>query len=150
MTIRLATVYDAQSIHDLHTLSVRKLCAKSYSSEIIDGWLKGRTPEGYRGIHDNAMYLLEDNCRIVGFSHVVPGEIVAIFIHPDFTRKGYGSQLVRHALGIAKKDWEGTIKIDSTLNAEPFYRSLGFRKIGETDVKRNNILIRVINMQYIP
>ena len=29
---------------------------------------------------------------IVDFSHVVPGEIVAISINPDFTGKGYGSQ----------------------------------------------------------
>ena len=147
MRIRIATSEDAKAIHELHTISVTKLCSKSYEPEIIHGWLEGRTPQGYKGILKNEMYVLEEKGQIAGFSHVVPGEIVAIFVHPEFIRKGIGSALVKHAAKIAKTNWNGPVKIDSTLNAEPFYESLGFVRIGEQQGKRNNIFLRVINMK---
>ena len=75
--IRLATAEDALAIHELHTASVKGLCKGAYSLEIIDGWLKGRSPDGYKGIAKAEMYVIESDGRIMGFSHVVPGEIVA-------------------------------------------------------------------------
>ncbi|MDH3529160.1 MAG: GNAT family N-acetyltransferase, partial [Acidobacteriota bacterium] len=118
MSIRLATKKDAQTIHDLHTESVTGLC-NLYSNEIIEGWLKGRTPDGYKGIDKNEMYVYEIAGRIVGFSHVVPGEIIAIFVSPDHAREGVGTKLLKHAIPLAKRGWDGPVKIKATLNAVP-------------------------------
>ena len=77
--IRLARLGDALAIHNLHTRSVRQLCSVDYPKEVIDGWLEGRSPEGYRGIAKGEMYVFEENGAVVGFSHAKPGAIIALF-----------------------------------------------------------------------
>ena len=46
-TIRQALPEGAGRIHELHDASVRTLCSSHYSTEVIDGWLFNRSPEGY-------------------------------------------------------------------------------------------------------
>ncbi len=146
--IRLATVDDADTMHALHTASVHALCRNVYSPEVIAGWLRNRTPSGYKGIEKGEMYVAESNGSVVGFSHVVPGEIVAIFVHPDHVREGIGSALVRHALIKARLNHRGeAIRIDSTLNAQRFYETLGFSKTGERVARRNDVDIPIIEME---
>ena len=68
--IRLAIADDALAIHNLHTRSVRGLCGGDYQQEIIDGWLEGRRPEGYKGIKKKEMYVYEEDGKISGWIHV--------------------------------------------------------------------------------
>ena len=145
--IRLATLEDAEAIHALHTISVRTLCKDAYASEVIDGWLLNRSPVGYKGIEKKEMYVVEQDETIVGFSHVVPGEIVAIFVHPDHVRQGIGSTLMRHGIAKAKMNHNGPIKIEATLNAQPFYETVGFRKIGDRITRRNEVDIPIVEME---
>lgn len=145
--IRLATLDDAEAIHALHIISVRTLCKNAYPSEVIDGWLLNRSPSGYKGINRKEMYVAEQNESIVGFSHIVPGEIVAIFVHPDHVRKGIGSTLMHHGITKAKLNHKGPIKIDATLNAQPFYETVGFRKTRDRITQRNKVDIPIVEME---
>ncbi len=145
--IRLATLEDAEAIHLLHTTSVRTLCRDTYAPEVIDGWLRNRSPGGYKGIEKDEMYVAERSGSVVGFSHVVPGEIVAIFVHPEHVRQGIGSALVHHAIAMATTPGDGPIRIDSTLNAQPFYEVLGFTKTGERTVRRNDVEFPIVAME---
>jgi len=144
--IRPAILEDADAIHALHTASVRALCRNVYSPEVIAGWLRNRTPGGYKGIERGEMYVAERSGCIVGFSHVVPGEIVAIFVHPDHARQGVGSALVSHGLAKAKENHNGPIRVESTLNAQPFYERMGFKKTGERVARRNDVDIPIVEM----
>ncbi len=149
MKIRLATIKDAQEIHDLHSESARQLCTQ-YSSVVINGWLKGRTPEGYyEGILRGEMYICENDVQICGFSHVIPGEIVALFVKPNMARKGIGTLLANHGLSFARKTWVGPIKLEATLNAVPFYESVGFKTTGQCVTRRNNVEIPIVLMELI-
>jgi GNAT superfamily N-acetyltransferase len=145
--IRLATLDDAEAMHALHTISVRTLCKNAYPPEVIDGWLLNRSPSGYKGINRNEMYVAELNETIVGFSHIVPGEIVAIFVHPDHVRKGIGSALMHYGITKAKINHKGPIKIEATLNAQPFYETVGFQKTGDRITRRNDVDIPIVEME---
>jgi len=147
LVIREAIPNDALSIHQLHTASVRELCSSHYSAEAIDGWLKGRTPEGYRGIAKKEMFVIEKNKEIVGFSHVIPGVIVALFVHPKFSKEGIGTKLMNHAIMKARENWQDPIKLEATLNAQAFYEKFGFQKIKDKEVQRNNIFLHVVLME---
>jgi len=147
LKIRLAKTSDCQAIFDIHVESAKKLCIY-YSPSIIEGWFNGRTPEGYKkGIDKKEIYVCEHNGKIKGFSHIVPGEIFGLFVDPDFARTGIGTALLKHGLEIAKKGWTDPIKLESTLNAVPFYEKYGFRKIKETVCKRNNTVIPIVLME---
>ncbi len=90
------------------------------------------------------MYVVELDNRIIGFSHVVPGEIVGLFVHPEFSKQGVGTLLIKHAMQKARVDYNGPIKIEATLNAQEFYEKFGFKKASEIDVNRNNVKIRIV------
>jgi putative acetyltransferase len=140
VTIRKAIEADAVPIHELHTRSVRQLCSEVYSPEIIDGWLKNRTPEGYVwGIRRGEMYAAELKGKIIGFGHVIPGEILATYVDPEYVRQGVGSMLVRHGITMANVKAPGTIRIEGTLNARQFYETLGFKVMREIMVKRGGV-----------
>ena len=146
MHIRPATLKDAQAFHEIHTKAVRTTCKDYYTDEQISAWLSGRTPEGYDGIAKGEMFTALEADRVIGFGHAIPGEVVAIYVDPDFHGKGVGSLLLDHALKIASSGHK-KVKVISTLNAEGFYKKHGFTKVKEDVVVRNGVEIGGVEME---
>jgi GNAT superfamily N-acetyltransferase len=143
-----AVAGDAARIHQLHLRSVRALCKDHYSITQIDNWLKHRTPEGYLpGIEAGEMFLALCGQEIAGFGHAELGEILAVFVAPEFIRQGVGTLLLRHGLEIARSGHQSPIRLDSTLNAHDFYQKAGFMEIERTSVRRGEALLPVIRME---
>ncbi len=65
--IRIALPDDARAIDNLHTRSVRGLCTRDYPKEVIEAWLLGRSPAGYKGIAKKEMYVFEERGAISWF-----------------------------------------------------------------------------------
>lgn len=144
--IRLARSDDALAIHNLHTRSVRQLCSADYPEEVIEGWLKNRSPEGYTGIGKNEMYVYEESGGIVGFSHVEPGCIMALFVDPAHTLKGVGRALFDHALPIALSGESARLPFEVTLTAVPFYLKCGCKQVGQRATPKNDIQVDTVLM----
>jgi GNAT superfamily N-acetyltransferase len=146
--IRRAIRSDASAIHALHTMSVTTLCLTHYPAELIQRWIKGRTPEGYfEGIDPGAMFVCEKDEEMAGFGHAVPGEIVAVFVDPRYVGQGIGSRLLAHGLAMARSGFAGPIKVISTLNAESFYARHGFRPTNRYSVIRNDTEVPMVEME---
>ncbi|MDQ1187060.1 GNAT family N-acetyltransferase [Agrobacterium larrymoorei] len=83
------------------------------------------------------IFVWEEVGTVVGFSAADPrdGSIWALFVTPDFERKGIGSSLLAEAgaclrsSGI-KRAWLTT---DPKTRAERFYRAAGWQHVGEKD-----------------
>ena len=144
--IRLATKKDAQAIHNLHTKSVRGLCSKDYPPEVFDGWLKGRTPEGYKGIAKNEMYVFEENDEILGWIHVRPNNIIGLFVAPEHTRKGVGRSLFDFGLDIVRKNRRNEIQFDATVTAVPLYEKCGCKVIKKSTLRKNSVDVPTVTM----
>jgi putative acetyltransferase len=143
-----AAAGDATRIYLLHLWSVRELCKDSYSEEQISGWLKHRSPEGYLpGIEAGEMFLAMSGQEIAGFGHAAPGEILAIFVAPEFAGRGAGTLLLRHGIDIACSGYQGPICLESTLNAREFYKKNGFVEMERISVRRGEALLPVIRME---
>lgn len=148
MKIRSATINDAQAIHELHTKAVTTTCKDFYTNDQINAWLKGRSAEGYhKGIINKEMYVAEDNGKITGFGHATPGIIEACYVDPEFHNKGIGKLLIEHGMKIALKN-HSKIIVESTINAESFYKKYGFNKIKKDAIVRNNVKIPTVIMEY--
>ena len=148
MGIKTATIKDAEEIHRIHDEAVLMACKDFYTKEQIDAWLYGRTPEGYHeAIKKGDMYVAEDNGKIVGFGHAIPGEIVAVFVDPTFHKKGVGKLLLDYGLKIALKGRK-KVKVESTINAEGFYKKHGFVKIRDGVHIKRGIEAPIIILEY--
>jgi GNAT superfamily N-acetyltransferase len=143
-----AKISDAKEMHRIHEDAVRTTCKGFYSKEQIEAWLEGRSPEGYHeAINKGDMYVAEDNGKMLGFGHAIPGEILAIFVDPNSQKKGVGKLLLDHGLKIALTDHK-KVKVESTINAEGFYKKYGFVKIRDDVVIKKGIEAPIVVMEY--
>lgn len=147
--LRPAVAADSPRIHAIHTASVRRLCAKSYGTDVIEAWLLHRRPEIYLGpIQRGSLFVAENGGKVLGFGEAKPGFVVAVYVDPAASDRGVGRAILRRALDIARAQPTGTVKLQATLNAQPFYERFGFREIGRTTAMRNHVAIPVVTMQY--
>lgn len=147
-TIRTANREDAPTIYTIHHASLITLCVSHYSLDTLQCWFSGKTVEGYYlAIDDGEMFVCELNKVVIGFGHAVPGEVVAIFVHPDFAGQGVGNCLLSYAIQCASKDYDGPIKLIATLNAEPFYARHGFSEVRRYTLERGDLQFPVVEME---
>jgi len=145
--IRVATPEDADRLHQLHTTSVRRICAPHYAPEVIDGWLANRVPEGYLPpIERGDIFVVEDGGRIVGFGEATPGVVVACYVDPAMVQRGVGSAIMEHALVIARRGHDGPIRVEATLNAAPFYARFGFGELARATLRRGEVDVPYVLM----
>lgn len=138
MEIRKANVNDIAVAWEIRKESIKAECTNHYSPETIDLWLNGSLPEGFAAKLERNFYVTTLNKNIIGlgaFSYS-DNKIYAIFTKPEFMGKGVGKKMMVYLENLAIKNRINTIYLDSTLNAAPFYRSLGY--VGNEVIKYNN------------
>ena len=131
LNFKIATINEAEEVFLIHNKSVTSLCRTSYPKEIIDNWFKDRTSEYYYDSlkNEKILFAVVEDTK-VGFIETAPGEIINLFVLPEFAGKGIGKKLLNLGLKVALNNSSKTVKIDATLNSVEFYRSAGFIEIG--------------------
>jgi len=148
VVLRRATEDDMRDIHELHARSVRGLWLSHYATEQIEGWLKGREPEGYiPAIRNGDMFVVEEEGTLLGFGHVEDEAVLAIFVDPDAAGRGVGSLLLAHAVQEAVSDHGRPVHLTATLNAEGFYRRFGFEPVERKALAKGGIEFPVVVME---
>jgi len=127
---------DAGAIHALHVRAVRASCSAHYEPTVIEAWLDGRTSRGYlKPIRRGAPFVARVDGGGAGFGETAPGTVVAVHVDPALGGRGVGSTLLTHAMRRARPSPDGTIRLDSTLNAVGFYARHGFAVEGQGAVR---------------
>lgn len=128
---RQARAGDGAAVFAVTWASVKGLATAHYSEEQIAGWMGERTPDFYETlIALGNMTVAERNGAIVGFVDAEPGEVTRLFILPDSAGAGLGKRLLEIGIASARRNHAGPIRVESTINAESFYRRYGFRPVG--------------------
>jgi len=172
LNIRLANHKDLEAITQVYRTSIQVLCAKDYDQDVIELWQSSSTAlsrmhlvnEGKLWVVDafsRTDFYLDSNHNetkvtsltqdeltpLAGFMVVTPGELVSLFIHPDYARLGVGKKLAQMGIQMAKKGCT-SIRLESTLTALSFYQKLGFveQSRGYFSHGRSDLKIPVVNM----
>jgi GNAT superfamily N-acetyltransferase len=137
--IRPADVTDEPAIEHLHRASVRRLAVSHYSPAQLESLLAGGTLDRQL-IKAGTYYVAELGDTLVGSGGWMPVEhgpgdpwrarIRAVFVHPDWARRGIGRRLVTHAETAAAQVGFAILELEATLGGVPLYRSLGYREVG--------------------
>lgn len=131
MRLRPARQGDGQAVFDVTRLSVQALAKDHYAADQIAGWMGARVPAYYEElIAKGRMVVAERNGAIVGFVDAEPGEVTRLFVLPEVAGSGLGKQLLDIGIDKAREGHAGPIRLESTINAEGFYRRHGFRTVG--------------------
>ena len=75
------------------------------------------------------MFVAEAGPQIIGFGHVTPGEIHAIYVAPENVQQGVGSRLLTYGIEKARAGSHQAVCLDATLNAQDFYKKAGFVEV---------------------
>ena len=125
--LRPARAGDGAAVFAVTHQSISQLGRERYSDEQLRGWMGQRTPDDYeRSIAKGAMVVACVEDRIVGFVDAEPGEVTRLFVLEQVAGQQVGSRLLQIGLEKASAPGIERIKVESTLNAEPFYQRHGF------------------------
>lgn len=144
MTIRLATVADANSIAAIHIAAWRM----AYAEHMPADFLKALTVEDRTEAWKHALeapgpgitIVLEQAQQVIGFCVYGPsrdadalpnstGELLAINLHPLYWRRGLGTTMCQYVLADGeKRKWQSLSLwvLTKNLSARRFYEGLGF------------------------
>jgi len=104
-----------------------------YSPEQLEAW-RADLEVSAEALSTDQFCVAEEDGRPVGFAQVAthgrPWELDALWVHPDYIRRGVGRALLAWAAALAASAGQRELAIDADPNAEGFYRACGARVVG--------------------
>jgi GNAT superfamily N-acetyltransferase len=160
--LRLATLEDIPAIESLIAASVNGLQAGDYSNEQRAGAIGSVFGVDRQLIRDGTYFVIESNGTLVacgGWSKrktlfgsdnvqgkddafldpaVDAARIRAFFVHPDWARRGLGSQLLEAGEHAAQAAGFERLELGATLTGIPLYERYGFKPLERSEVPLPN------------
>jgi GNAT superfamily N-acetyltransferase len=126
--IRKATIDDAPMSFAIRRDAIRAQCRDHYPWRDLETWTSGQMSETFTRRVAEQCYVAALDGRDIGTGMIdlATGKIDAVFVLPEFARRGVGRALMAHLEDLAIGSGLGTIHLDATLNAVSFYRAMGF------------------------
>lgn len=148
MEIRKFKDSDSEGICNLIKRNNLEITSKFYPKEVINNWLLKITPKKIlKKSKKRVCFVAEQNRQIISYISLAGNEIKKLFVLPEFHRKGIGKKLMKKIEKVGKENNIDYLIVDSTLYAEPFYKSCGFKKIRNNWQKIGNTKFKFIHMR---
>jgi N-acetylglutamate synthase-like GNAT family acetyltransferase len=148
VVIRTATPVDSDAVSVLLETSYSLLLGGHYDSRTLELALPYMVKANPTLLTSGTYYVQEVRPGTIvgcggwtrekpGSNEIVEGEahIRHLAVHPDWTNRGTGKALITRCINDAKSVGIHKLHCFSTLNAERFYRTCGFRSIEKIDVQ---------------
>ena len=149
MNIRPMIPTDVEAIHAIHGMCLERTLLGRYTREQVDAWVAGRTPQGYLRAAEGGerFFVAEQDCVVVGYACWQEDELLSLFVHPDFQRRGVGSALILACFEDAERSGATISVVKSVLGAEEFYGRHGFLIVGSGSTTKSGVVIPDTRMQ---
>jgi GNAT superfamily N-acetyltransferase len=128
--IRNAMYADAPAISRVIIGTLRESNAQDYSSEIIDQVELSFSPQAIlRLLTQRQVFVAILESHVVATASLDHDVVRSVFVEPAYQGKGIGRQLMTIIQSIAIAGGLNLLRVPSSITAEGFYASLGFKKI---------------------
>ena len=120
----------------VRTRAIEAIPTSYYAQRILARWAKVAPPSEFADvIADLEVVVAEDHGRIIGwgFLDLKAARVEALFVDPDFRRRGIASRIVTVLEKLARRVGIASLEISSTLNAASFYEHVGFVRCRQTE-----------------
>jgi N-acetylglutamate synthase-like GNAT family acetyltransferase len=77
--------------------------------------------------------------KIIGTGNVLHEQIQSLFVHPEYQRRGYGTELIRRLEDQARMEGVGTLRLSALTHSKQFFEGLGYQIISENQFKDDNL-----------
>lgn len=128
--IRNAMNADAPAISRIIISTLRESNAQDYSSEIINQVEQSFSPQAIlRLLTQRQVFVAILESHVVATASLDQDVVRSVFVEPAHQGKGIGRQLMTKIQSIAITEGLNLLRVPSSITAEGFYASLGFKKI---------------------
>lgn len=148
--VRLAKAEDAPAFIDIHARAIRFLCKEDYSEEQLRAWIGDRKPHDIAmRINTRSYYVAEVSGNAAGYAGYQPhtGELLALFVDPDYARRGVASALMRRLFSDAHGQGHERMWLQSSLTAVSFYQKFGFVAVEENVHYFGDVPLQCLRME---
>lgn len=140
--IRNAMDTDAPAISQTIINALRQSNAQDYSSEIIDQVAQNFSPLAIlRLLAQRQILVAIVDDRIVATASLDQDVVRSVFVEPSHQGKGLGKHLMERIQSIATNAGLNLLRVPSSITAEGFYASLGFKKVRDEFHKSERTII---------
>ena len=139
LVLRLFTATHTDAVIDLRNRAFEELSGDAYTAEQKAALRENRTQKGYAEelVQNHIMLGFDDGLGLVAMGGWIAmpddpavGRIRKLAVHPSVARRGIGRHMVEDAEQRARDAGCRSFVVRSSLNAVPFYESLGYRITG--------------------
>jgi len=159
--VRVATLGDAEAVGRLLRASYPRLMSPSYDEALLSPALKIMTKANPMLLGSSTYYVAELSAGSLvgcggwtrerpGTATIEPrlGHVRHFAVHPDWTRLGIGRAILTFCERDARAAGVTSLECYSSLNAEKFYASLGFKRLREMDLELEpNVALSAVLMR---
>jgi GNAT superfamily N-acetyltransferase len=170
--LRLAQVDDVEAIAALIPLSARALSKGFYTEQQTESAIRFVFGPDRRLIEDGTYFVVEDGQRLAGCGgwskrrtlyggdQMKPADdplldpatesarIRAFFVHPDYARRGVGSQILDACLSAARDAGFRRMELAATLPGVPLYEQYGFQARERIDATLpDGVILPILRME---
>ena len=131
MFIRKAQAADVPLCYDIRNRAIKTHCTDFYTPEQLALWTQGGISEALIKDIVATFYVIALNGKVIGSGKLTfeTGMVDAIFVDPDAFGQGAATLMLSYLEALAIEKGLSVLRLESTLNAAPFYRLRGF--VGE-------------------
>ena len=129
--LRRGRFEDTEELFQVTMKSIETLCAKDYTSEQLQCLLANKSERFRQGIKlGETIFVAELEGKIIGYSSLLSKSIGAMFVLPEYARRGVGKKLLatieKEAIARNRK----VLTAIASLTGVPFYQACGYRRLG--------------------
>lgn len=140
--IRNAMATDAPAISQRIINALRQSNAQDYSPEIIDQVAQNFSPPAILQLLAQRQILVAIvDDHIVATASLDQDVVRSVFVDPSYQGKGLGRHLMARIQSIAINAGLNLLRVPSSITAEGFYASLGFKKVRDEFHKSERTII---------
>lgn len=142
--IRPATPADVEEISAVVLRCLRETNAQHYSADIIASAVENFSPEKVAARLIDRMVLVATVERaIIGTASLHGSSVRSVFVRPDRQGRGIGTHLMKAIEDCAEARAVDQLFVPSSINAEGFYRRLGFRHLRDEAQGQERVIVMV-------
>ena len=131
IVIRRATAADAEAVHEIVLQALRETNARDYPSSVIDRLVLTLPDKVASNLETWCAFVAIVNGQVVGTGSLNGQTVSSVYVHPDYQRRGIATKLMDAVENAANAQSPGTLSVQSSVTAKPFYAKRGFKIVRE-------------------
>jgi len=148
MIVRKFSKEDARKASYLLRKVQREYMIQYYPKRIVEDFYKRNSPaQVIKKAETRDTFVAVEGKRILGINALDGNEIRQYYVNPRYHKKGVGKALMRNIEKIAQRKHIRKLIVKSSINAEGFYKKMGFKRIRKIFDVRGKLRIPEILME---